>query len=223
MRETVSQQVIGQRLIGQRVTVQRIVILCWCLWLVIWSSPAAALMASNLDLLTQATDDAVRIALSRVQITSGQDGWQTPLLLASQDEHDANWLVEQLLVEQLLAAGLPITTRTEGVAEDAPRLAYRIVDLGITGRARLLSATVERRCHVTIGLHFSNQGELVGVGEAKAVVADQIPGRQLEALQHSSHKFADTNLEKRSWERFAEPIIVTTVLGSLIYLFFSNR
>lgn len=180
-------------------------------------------MPSNLDLLTEAAEAAVRDALGKVPLAGGQDGWQTPVLLEAQDDHDANWLVEQLLVEQLLIAGLPITTAAEGTDLQGRRLSYRVVDLGISGKGRLLSGAVERRCHVTVGLHFSDNGELVSVGEAKAELADVIPGNQLEALQHSSHKFADTNLEKRSWERFAEPVIVTTVLGSLIYLFFSNR
>ncbi|MBT3343427.1 MAG: hypothetical protein HN712_15905 [Gemmatimonadetes bacterium] len=202
---------------------KRLCTLGLCCLLALSPVPATALMASNLELLTQAADAAVRDALERVPLSSPADGWQVPLLLESQDTHDANWLVEQLLAEQLLASGLPITTDATAVEAGAPRLAYRIVDLGITGKSRLLSGNVERSCRVTIGLRFSDAGELVALGEAKAQLSDVIPGRQLETLQHSKHKFADTSLEKRSWERFAEPFIVTTVLGSLIYLFFSNR
>lgn len=202
---------------------RRLLIVAWCGWFCLSSTPVVALMPSNLDLLTEAAEAAVRDALGKVPLAGGQDGWQTPVLLEAQDDHDANWLVEQLLVEQLLIAGLPITTAAEGTDLQGRRLSYRVVDLGISGKGRLLSGAVERRCHVTVGLHFSDNGELMSVGEAKAELADVIPGNQLEALQHSSHKFADTNLEKRSWERFAEPVIVTTVLGSLIYLFFSNR
>jgi len=202
---------------------KRLSVLGFCCWLIASPLPATALMATNLELLTQAADAAIRDALGKVPVASGEHGWQAPLLIESQDDHDANWLVEQLLVEQLLAAGLPITTTAESVGASAPRLTYRIVDLGITGRSRLLSGDIERSCHITVGLRFSDAGELVALGEAKAELSDLIPGRQLEALQHSKHKFAETNLEKRSWERFAEPFIVTTVLGSLIYLFFSNR
>ncbi len=223
MKRTILNQVVVKHIATPQIVARRLLVLSCSLWLALSPTPAAALMESNLELLTQATDAAVRGALRRVQLTGGERGWHTPLLVEPQDDHDANWLVEQLLIEQLLAAGLPITTKAEGVDNNAPRLAYRVVDLGITGKGRLLTGSVDRSCHVTIGLHFSNQGELVGVGEDKAVLSDRIPGRQLETLQHSKHKFADTNLEKRSWERFAEPIIVSTVLGSLIYLFFSNR
>ncbi|MEC7973604.1 MAG: hypothetical protein VX987_12995, partial [Pseudomonadota bacterium] len=53
--------------------------------------------------------------------------------------------------------------------------------------------------------------------------ADRIPKKQLEILQHSTYKFAQTDVEEQSWSKFVEPIVVSTVLGGLIYLFFSNR
>jgi hypothetical protein len=52
---------------------------------------------------------------------------------------------------------------------------------------------------------------------------DQIPKKQLAVLQHDQFKFAQTELEEQTWGKFVEPVIVSTVLGGLIYLFFSNR
>ena len=45
----------------------------------------------------------------------------------------------------------------------------------------------------------------------------------LDILQHDKFTFAKTELEEQTWGKFVEPVIVSTVLGGLIYLFFSNR
>ena len=46
---------------------------------------------------------------------------------------------------------------------------------------------------------------------------------QIDVLQHSRFSFAKTDVEQRTWGKYVEPMIITTVLGSLVYLFFSNR
>ena len=59
--------------------------------------------------------------------------------------------------------------------------------------------------------------------EITRVRQDQIPKKHLDILQHDKFKFAKTELEEQTWGKFVEPVIVSTVLGGLIYLFFSNR
>jgi hypothetical protein len=102
-------------------------------------------------------------------------------------------------------------------------MSWRVVDLGITGQTGLLGGTVTRRCRVVVRLELHNAGELVWSADGHAERQDRVPKGQIEALQHSRFGFAKTDLKERTWGKFVEPVILTTVLGSLVYLFFSNR
>jgi hypothetical protein len=42
-------------------------------------------------------------------------------------------------------------------------------------------------------------------------------------LQDTTYDFAKVEVQRQSWGKFVEPVIVSAVLGGLIHLFFSNR
>jgi type II secretory pathway pseudopilin PulG len=180
----------------------------------------AALEASNLDLVTQTAQQAVRSALTDLQLsTQSGDGGAGPVAVASASTHSANWLFEHLLVADLLSRGLDVTIDGDATT----KMSWRVVDLGITGQTGLLGGTVTRRCRVVVRLELHNAGELVWSADGHAERQDRVPKGQIEALQHSRFGFAKTDLKERTWGKFVEPVILTTVLGSLVYLFFSNR
>ena len=78
---------------------------------------------------------------------------------------------------------------------------------------------------VTLALRLSDERDDVvhWQDEITRTQRDRIPKKQLAMLQHDQFKFAKTELEEQTWSKFVEPVIVSTVLGGLIYLFFSNR
>ena len=86
-----------------------------------------------------------------------------------------------------------------------------------------LPVGLERRGRLTLALRLTSGGELRWQTEAKSEIADFVPKSRIEVLQSSSYDFADTELEEKNWAKFVEPIIVSAVLGSLIYIFFTNR
>ena len=91
------------------------------------------------------------------------------------------------------------------------------------GSSGTLGGRIERRCRLTLALRLTSGGELRWQTEAKSEIADFVPKSRIEVLQSSSYDFADTELEEKNWGKFVEPIIVSAVLGSLIYIFFTNR
>lgn len=186
------------------------------------SAPSSGLEASNLDLVTQTARQAVHLALTDLQLPEVvsqalSDGAGVAVLSA--ESHPANWLFEHLLMEDLLARGLGVTVDKTA----ATQLSWRVVDLGISGQSGLLGGTVTRRSRVVVRLELKHAGELVWSGDGHAEKQDKIPKGELDALQHSRFGFAKTDLEQRTWGRYVEPLIISTVLGSLVYLFFSNR
>ena len=105
------------------------------------------------------------------------------------------------------------------------RFSFRILDMGITAQSGLRGNKADRQPRATLALCLNRESDHIVYwqDEITRLRADQIPKKQLEILQHSTYKFAQTDVEEHSWSKFVEPIVVSTVLGGLIYLFFSNR
>lgn len=181
---------------------------------------AAEATTSNIELLGEAAAQATDNALA--ELTAAPGSAAGPVLLQSGTRHKGNWLVEQALAERLLERGFRVTLDSLAAA-GKDRLAYRVLDLRVTGRSGLLSGTVQRQAEATVALSLSRDDALVWQGEYRAVAADRIPRNRVDLLGNTDYPFAKTDLTAQSWSRFAEPMIVSGVLGGLVYLFFSNR
>ena len=180
---------------------------------------AGALGASNLDLVSHAAAQAVQRAVSSLDAAGYGEGFERMSVLPAA-RHDANWLFEHLLLQELLTRGLAVTADTSSAEA---HLSYRVVEVAVSGRSGLLTNNVTRLCRVGLQLDLDRGQERLWSGEGQAGFSDRIPKGELEALQDSRFDFAKTELEKRTWGKYVEPVIVTSVLGSLVYLFYSNR
>ena len=189
------------------------------------SSPTSTPTPTNMDLIVATVEDAADRALADVDGQDMLDSDSGAVLVVSQAKHDANWLVEHVLVDRLLQRGFEVLSDSSVATDGNARLAYRVLDLGIRATSRLRGSDVKRESHATLALQLSRTGEETVLWQDETTVfrEDAVPKSQLELLQDSSYKFAKTELEEETWSKFAEPVIVTTVLGGLIYLFFSNR
>ena len=187
--------------------------------LLLCAGRAGALGASNLELVSRTAAQAVQRAVSGLDAAGYGEGFERLSVLPAA-RHDANWLFEHLLLQELLTRGLAVTADTSTAAA---HLSYRVVEVAVSGRSGLLTNTVTRICRVGMQLDLDQGQERLWSGEGKALLGDRIPKGELEALQDSRFDFARTELEKRTWGKYVEPVIVTSVLGSLVYLFYSNR
>ena len=186
---------------------------------------ASAPMATNLDLMVETASAVVDDLLAELGQSESGLMADVPVLIESVSDHDANWLVEHLLIAALLERGFEVRLDVASAGDAGVRLTYRIIDLGISGWSGLMGGSVSRECRITLNARVSGlaDGTLLVQHEATKRLRDRIPKNRLEVLQNSNYDFADTELEEQSWGKFIEPAIVTTLLGSLVYLFFSNR
>lgn len=187
------------------------------------TASAAVPFPTNMDLLVETVASAVDESLARIEMPD--DAAAAPLLVVAQSKHDANWMVEHLLANRLLTRGFSVTLDSTGVQPTSMRLSYRVLDLGISAHSGLRGSAVSRQGRVTLALRLSDERDDVvhWQDEITRMQHDRIPKNQLDILQHDQFKFATTELEEQTWNKFVEPVIVSTVLGGLIYLFFSNR
>ena len=190
-------------------------------------SPCAVFSAiqfpSNMDLLVEMIEVAVDEALD--EMTVGNETESPVIFIADEGKHDANWLVTHILSERLLNRGFVVALDSTVYDDSRFRLSFRILDMGIIARSGLRGKFAERQSRITITLKLNDElnHAILWQDEITRVSSDKVPKVNLDLLQHSDHKFAKTELEEQSWNKFVEPMVVSTVLGGLIYLFFSNR
>ena len=182
-------------------------------------------VVTDVDLVVEAASAAVEKGVGNLDTLSDSLAWQPPLLVVAQEKHDANWIVEHLLLEQMLSRGTPVVLDSTSGSPYASRLSYRIVDLSVRGSSGLMGGTVSRECRITTALRLSSEadGAVLWQNESSAHRNDRVSKTHLDALRNEEYGFSATNVEKRSWGKIAEPAIVSGVLGSLVYFFFSNR
>ena len=178
---------------------------------------------SNTDLLVEMIEVAIGEALDEMTVP---DEVESPVIfIAKEGKHDANWLVEHVLAERLLNRGFAVALDSTVYDESRFRLSFRILDMGIIARSGLRGKYAERQSRITLILKLNDEVShmVLWQDEITRVSSDRVPKKNLNLLQHSDHKFAKTELEEQSWNKFVEPMVVSTVLGGLMYLFFSNR
>lgn len=189
------------------------------------AAPAPAVpVLTNMDLVVGTVEQAVDRALA--QLETQAVARDQLLLVAPQGKHAATWLVDHLLAEGLLARGFAVTLDSSAAPAGAPRLSYRILDLGVTGRASLWGGQFHRESRASLVLQLS--GSAAGApldwqSEVAGHLADRVPKNRLPVLQDTAYDFAKVEVQQQSWGKFVEPVIVSAVLGGLIHLFFSNR
>lgn len=194
-----------------------------------WAASQENTYATNIEMVEQ----AMRVAADSMAVVPPPG--RSPDLDIEAGSGEAVWLVEGILREKLMAAGWNVRARgaaaDSGLASSAEFLfKVRIIDIGLlyarTWRRHLiLGKAVERVARVSCLYDLvdrTTRSVLVTAG-AKAEVRDVVPASALPALSDSKYPFAAPTLEKGQWDRLIEGILVLTIVGVLIYLFYSNK
>jgi hypothetical protein len=144
-------------------------------------------------------------------------------------EHAGNWLVEQSARAVLSDHGVSVAAadRTGG---GMPVLRLRAMDLAVTlgnaGRSWLFgSKHVDRiaRCELAAEL-LDSEGVTQRSWRCGSFAEDRVPYSELTVLQGSSgEEWITGGTPTSSGGGILEPLVVTGVVASLIYLFYSSR
>lgn len=201
---------------------------------VVLTSALFALPLSNLELAEQAVGEACSSITDSVR-ASGIDS----VRLEMAGEHPGNWLVEQCIKAEMDGSGLVVTSAAGPTVRDLQpavggtgMVALRVrpmelsVILGSTSRPWIVGPQkVERTvtCELYAELADSS-GTVIGSIRSSATRSDRVPVSDLPELRGSSDQVWLTGGEPQpSTGGLLEPLVVTGVVTSLIYLFYSSR
>ena len=197
-------------------------LLCWC-----GSNPVqAARPSTNMEVLEEAARQAIREGLLEVG-TGEVDG--RSLMLSAAHEHEGNWFVEHLLLDELTGLGFRVRVDSTDAVTPIAQLSFQIVALQVNylgqhRRGLFGDRIVKRSAQAELSLEFvDDSGRIVSLKQSKGQHGDRFPADRLSMVEHPSYDFARDKLDGKSWTRFLEPVTVSTVVGMLIWILYSNR
>ncbi len=186
---------------------------------------------TNLELVEMAARQAVD------SITIGGARMSNPrLYVEMQSAGEASWLLDNLLKEKLLNLGWQVVSgqAQSGARSDTTSEGYKlnvqVIELGlhygkVWRRYLLAGKMVERIARVALYYELIDgmSGEVLEASNSKAEVRDVVPASLLGTLAETKYGFAKPELQKTTWDRYLEGGLVLTIIGVLVYLFYSNK
>lgn len=179
---------------------------------------------TNLELVEATVEEAC----SELASVLDENGIES-VAIAVDGEHSGNWLVEQTAAAILSDLGYTVTTALRDGA-DTHVLHIRPMDLAVrygdTSRSWIFGKQrVERIaiCELSIQL-VSTEGTILGALRTSAIDTDVVPVSELDVLDGTEDMtwLAEGEINTGGGG-ILEPLVVTGVVASLIYLFYSSR
>ncbi|NLP04401.1 hypothetical protein GX411_00415 [Candidatus Fermentibacteria bacterium] len=186
---------------------------------------AAGEVPTNLELIEEAVTEACLALPGALEAPSGD-----ALAVRIEGDHEGNWLVEQCATAVLEASGF-LVADSPRVEEGSPvTIRIRPMELAVTltgaGRVWLIgSRRVDRLAVCELSTEVVDaSGTVVSSIRSGASRSDRIDASDLARLQGASGEaWLTGGTPAQSGGGILEPVVVTGVVASLIYLFYSSR
>jgi hypothetical protein len=181
---------------------------------------------TNMTVIANALGKAIDVSVDELdrQSASRTCAASRRILIGELEQHEANWLVSHILADRLIHRGFEVyrNATPEGCHET---LSYRVAELVLNASGNLRGGDVTRTARVELAMRLTtgSADSLLWRDEASVTLRDDVPPSALEVVQNDEYSFAKFELAEQSWNRFVQPVVVSSVLGVLVYLFFSNR
>ena len=184
-----------------------------------------ALVPSNMEL----AEDAILLALQELPdnlSSSGAENIQIEIL----GENSGNWFIEQTISSVLHENGITVFQRDADSENSVMLLSVRpmelVVEYGDVSRPWIIgSKRVERiaTCELSLTL-YDGDGSVLMTQRTSGVEVDKISWSDAEVLNGSEDwDWLSGELPENRGGGILEPIIVSGVVASLVYLFYSSR
>lgn len=184
-----------------------------------------ALVPSNMEL----AEDAILLALQELPdnlSSSGAENIQIEIL----GENSGNWFIEQTISSVLHENGITVFQRDADSENPVMLLSVRpmelVVEYGDVSRPWIIgSKRVERiaTCELSLTL-YDGDGSVLMTQRTSGVEVDKISWSDAEVLNGSEDwDWLSGELPENRGGGILEPIIVSGVVASLVYLFYSSR
>lgn len=189
---------------------------------------------TNMSLLLLVAHQGVSKALAGAPLAPG-----SPVVVAPASAHAMNFAVEYAVLEELSKRNVVCTVRRAPVADDSLAqvvgnpggllLEYQVSTARVTyiGLRGMLPGRTKVERQATVQASFSlrdpQTGAVTWLGQADRNLIDLFPRSQQQLVEDPRYAELQTPIPARWWQSLAEPAIVVSIVGGLVWLFFQNR
>ncbi len=155
------------------------------------------------------------------------------LVLRSEEQHPAGWLLEDELVFFLLSLDREVALQSVAPSrnlEESQQLFYRIIDMNLSypevkRRGFLGGRILTRRAALNLSFRLEDgaTGKVLWSEKVKEERSDVIKRSMAKSVNNKTYPFLSPSLPEDPQSKYLEPALVISVVGGLIYLFFANR
>jgi len=190
-----------------------VIFICCCS-----SAPGLARPEDNLDRFAR----LISGFLDRVQRPSAADTLTPVILDCRSGERELNWLIEKESIAWLNNLGYDQVY--QGEARDVTGHFIEIRPLRHAVFYRELGGELERSVSAEIYLKWlSPQREILYTQTLADTLSDTIGRDRVERIENENYPFTKGEIPRRFFNRYGEPLVVSLITGSMIYLFYSFR
>jgi hypothetical protein len=155
------------------------------------------------------------------------------LMVRSEDEHPADWLLKDELVSYLTSLDREVVLQPAAGgpgSEESQSLFYRIIDMSLSypqvkRKGFLGGRILTRRASLNLSFRLEDRttGKVLWSERAKEEKSDLVKRSMAGSLNNKTYPFLSPSLPDDPQSRFMEPALVVAVVGGLVYLFFASR
>jgi len=178
---------------------------------------------SNEVFLRQTIKDVLADCLTDAPIDS-QMVW-----VKEEGENQSAWIINEEMVSFLSRRGPVGIGKDESGNSPSLTLSYRIIKLSLEypeiKRKKLFGKSwITRESQIAISFSLSDaDGKILWSKRGEKKNSDLLRKEELLSLNNKQYPFLSPQVPESTWGKYAEPAVVTVVVGGLIYLFFANR
>jgi len=176
-------------------------------------------------------EEAIILALQELHENMSSYDYDTDnIMIEIIGEHSGNWFIEQTISSILHEHGITVFDREADSVSSRSILQIRLMELvveyGDVSRPWIIgSKRVERiaKCELSSTL-LDADGSIIMTARTSGIEVDKIPWSDTEILNGSEEwDWLSGELPENRGGGILEPIIVSGVVASLVYLFYSSR
>lgn len=188
----------------------------------------------NLAVFRNLAQEVAEETLSRCDL-AGED---VLTISAIPPVHEANWVLENALVEAVTSRGM--TAQTPGPSDmgitrdpahgvNTTHLFYRIIRAGVSydrlSRGLFRKDRLERLVFIDAYLKVvATNGTILYSGDSKREWRDVMHMSEKSKLENPSFSFTSSEAPSaRGLKRYVEPVLIVGVTGAIVYLFYAYR
>lgn len=155
------------------------------------------------------------------------------VLVNSEEENDANWLLEDELILYLQSLNFQVALHSGSGQKEMPEawsLLYQIIEMKLSypqvkrkGFFGHKLVTRKAKLNLSFRLQEKESGRLLWIKRETEEKSDVVGKKAIKFLNNDSYPFLSPPLPEDLQTRYLEPALIAAVVGGLIYLFFANR